>query len=100
MHLDRQQMLTCLQVFLVIGAGAREQARVDLVEVIAAAHHSAELLAIVGEGDRAPLGQFQALAHALHAHADIAAVGQCRQGIGRLYPAPPPAQRGPRLRSR
>ena len=70
-----EQMLVLLQVLLVIGAGAGEQARVDLVDGRYAAHHGAELLAILGEGDHATLGQFEALPHALHAHVDIAAVG-------------------------
>ena len=91
-HLDRQQVLAGLQVLLVVRTGAGEQARVDLVEVIAAAHHGAELLAILGEGDGAPLGQFEALAHALHAHADIAAVGQSGEGVGRLDAGLLPAQ--------
>ena len=93
-HLDRQQVLAGLQVLLVVRTGAGEQAGVDLVEVMAAAHHSAELLAILGEADGAALGQFQALAHALHAHVDIAAVGQRRQGIGRLDAGLLPAQGG------
>ena len=67
---------------------------VDLIEVAAAAHHGAEILAILGEGDGAALGQFEALPHALHAHADIAAVGQGREGIGRLDAGLLPAQRG------
>ena len=74
--------------------GAGEQARVDLVEVIAAAHHSAELLAILWEGDGAALGQFQALAHALHAYVDIAAVGQGGEGVSGLDAGLLPAQGG------
>jgi hypothetical protein len=69
-------MLAGLQVLLVVRTGAGEQACVDLVDVVTAAHHGAELLAILGEGDGAALGQFEALPHALHAHVDIAAVGK------------------------
>jgi hypothetical protein len=71
----RQQVLAGLQMLLVIGTGTGEQPCVDLVDVVTAAHDGAELLAIVGQGDRAALGQFEALPHALHAHVDIAAVG-------------------------
>ena len=90
----RQQMLAGLQVLLVVRTGAGEQPRVDLVDVVAAAHDGAELLAILGEGDGAALGQFEALPHALHAHGDIAAVGEGREGIGRLHAGLLPAQRG------
>jgi hypothetical protein len=85
-------MLAGLQVLLVVRTGAGEQARVDLIERAAAAHHGAELLAILGEGDGAALGQFEALPHALHAHVDIAAIGEGREGIGRLHAGLLPAQ--------
>jgi len=75
-----------------VRTGAGEQARIDLVERIATAHHGAELLAILGEGDAAALGQFEALPHALHAHGDIAAVGEGREGIGCLHAGLLPAQ--------
>ena len=75
-----------------VRTGAGEQARVDLVDVVPAAHHGAEVLAILREGDSAPLGQFEALPHALHPHGDIAAVGQCRQSIGCLDAGLLPAQ--------
>ena len=87
-------MLAGLQVLLVVRTGAGEQPCVDPVDVVTAAHDGAELLTILGEGDGAALGQFEALPHALHAHGDIAAVGQCRQGIGRLHAGLLPAQRG------
>ena len=90
----RQQMLAGLQVLLVVRAGAGEQARVNLVDVVAAAHHGAEVLAVLGEGDGAALGQFEALPHALHADADVAAVGEGREGIGRVHAGLLPAQRG------
>ena len=93
MYFRGQQVLAGLQVLLVVRTGAGEQACVDLVKRVAAAHHGAELLAILGEGDGAALGQFEALAHALHAHGDIAAVGEGRQGIGRLHAGLLPAQR-------
>ena len=94
MHFHGQQMLAGLQVFLVVGTGAGKQPCVDLVDVVTAAHHGAEVLAIVGETDGAALGQFEALPHALHAYVDLAAVGQGRQGIGRLDAGLLPAQRG------
>ena len=90
---DSEQMLAGLQVLLVVGTGAGEQPCVDLVDVVAAAHDGAELLAILGEGDGAALGQFQALPHALHAHVDIAAVGERGEGVGRLHAGLLPAQR-------
>src|SRR6266705_3522873 len=93
-HFHGQQMLAGLQVLLVVRTGAGEQPRVDLVHVVAAAHDGAEFLTILREGDGAALGQFEALSHALHAHGDIAAVGQCRQGIGRLHASLLPAQGG------
>jgi hypothetical protein len=68
-------MLAGLQVLLIVRTGTGEQARVDLVHVVAAAHDGAEVLAVLGEGDRAPLGHFEALPHALHAHVDVAAAG-------------------------
>jgi hypothetical protein len=89
-----EQVLAGLQVLLVVRTGAGEQPHIDLIESAAAAHHSAELLAILREGDGAALGQFQALAHALHAHVDIAAVGEGRQGIGCLHAGLLPVQRG------
>src|SRR4029450_13380831 len=74
-----------LQVLLVVRTDAGEQPRVDLVHVVAAAHDGAEVLTILGEGDGAALGQFEALPHALHTHVDIAAVGEGHEGIGRLH---------------
>ena len=92
-HFRGREVLAGLQVLLVVRTGAGEQARVDLIELAATAHHGAELLAILGEADGAALGQFEALPHALHAHVDIAAVGQGREGIGRLDAGLLPAQR-------
>jgi hypothetical protein len=88
----RQEVLAGLQVLLVVRTGAGEQARVDLVHIVAAAHDGAEFLAILGEADGAALGQFEALPHALHAHVDITAVGQGREGIGCLDTGLLPAQ--------
>ena len=75
-----------------VRTGAGEQPRVDLVDVVPAAHDGAEVLTILREGDGATLGQFEALPHALHAHGDIAAVGEGREGIGRLDAGLLPAQ--------
>ena len=92
-NLCGEQVLAGLQVLLVVRTGAGEQARVDLVDVVPAAHDGAEFLTILGEGDGAALGQLQALAHTLHADADVAAVGQGREGIGCLHAGLLPAQR-------
>ena len=75
-----------------VRTGTGEQARVDLVDVVAAAHHGAEVLALLGEGNGTTLGQFEALPHALHADVDITAVGEGREGIGRLHAGLLPAQ--------
>ena len=80
-------------MLLVVRTGAGEQACVNLIEIAAAAHHGAEFLAILWEGDGAALGQFEALAHALHTDVDIAAVGQGSQDIGCLDAGLLPAQR-------
>src|SRR6266568_1829546 len=54
-HFHGQQMLAGLQVLLVVRTGAGEQPCVDLIEIATTAHHGAQVLPIVGEGDRAPL---------------------------------------------
>jgi hypothetical protein len=81
-------------VLLVVGTGAGEQPCVDLVDVVTAAHHGAKLLAILGKGDGAALGQFEALPHALHAHVDIAAIGERGEAVRSLHAGLLPAQGG------
>ena len=92
MNLRGEQVLAGLQVLLVVGTGAGEQAGVDLIEIVATAHHGAQVLPIVGQADGAALGQFEALPHALHAHVHIAAIGQGRELVGRLGTELLPAQ--------
>src|SRR5712691_8252237 len=93
-NLRGEQVLAGLQVLLVVRTGAGEQPHIDLRERVATAHHGAQGLPIVGQGDGAALGEFQALAHALHADADVAAVGQRRELVGRLHAGLLPAQGG------
>src|SRR5262249_925090 len=77
-NLCGEHVLAGLQVLLVVRTGAGEQPYIDLIEIAATAHRGAELLPILREADGATLGEFQALAHALHAHADVATIGERR----------------------